>query len=174
MEKNWYAVYTHTGQENKVKSYIERMVDSADLGDRVFRVVVPVEEEHRFVSGKRRTVKKKVFPGYVFVEMAPDDRALYLLRNTTGVTGFVGSEGRARPLPKDEVEGILKAIGEDTLRPKPVWERGEVVRIVTGPFAEFTGRVEGIDDPREKLQVLLSIFGRETPVELDFTQVEKI
>lgn len=176
MEKQWYAVYTHTGQENKVKANIERMVESADLTGKVTRVVVPVEEEVRFAEGKRRTIKKKVFPGYVFVEMNMDDRSWYLLRNTSGVTGFVGSEGQRQPtpLPRDEVEGILKAIGEDTLRARPVWEVGEVLRVLAGPFAEFTGKIEKTDQTRGKLTVLISIFGRDTPVELDFAQVEKI
>jgi transcriptional antiterminator NusG len=176
MEKQWYAVYTHTGQENKVKANIERMAESADLTDKVTRVVVPVEEEVRFVEGKRRTVRKKVFPGYVFVEMNMDDRTWYLLRNTSGVTGFVGSEGQRQPtpLPRDEVESILKAIGEDTLRARPVWEVGEVVRVLTGPFAELTGKIEKTDAARGKLVVLISIFGRDTPVELDFSQVGKI
>jgi len=176
MEKQWYAVYTHTGQENKVRANIERMAESADLTDKVSRVVVPVEEEVRFVEGKRRTVRKKVFPGYVFVEMNMDDRTWYLLRNTSGVTGFVGSEGQRQPtpLPRDEVESILKAIGEDTLRARPVWEVGEVVRVLTGPFAELTGKIEKTDAPHGKLVVLISIFGRDTPVELDFSQVGKI
>jgi transcriptional antiterminator NusG len=176
LEKQWYAVYTHTGQENKVKANIERMAESADLTDKVTRVVVPVEEEVRFVEGKRRTVRKKVFPGYVFVEMNMDDRTWYLLRNTSGVTGFVGSEGQRQPtpLPRDEVESILKAIGEDTLRARPVWEVGEVVRVLTGPFAELTGKIEKTDAARGKLVVLISIFGRDTPVELDFSQVGKI
>lgn len=177
MEKHWYAVYTHTGQENKVKANIERMVESADLSGKVGRVVVPVEEEVRFVEGKRRTIKKKVFPGYVFVEMSMDDRAWYLMRNTSGVTGFVGSsEGQRQPspLPSDEVESILKAIGEDTLRARPVWEPGDTVRVLAGPFADFSGKVEKTDQARGKLTVLISIFGRDTPVELDFAQVERL
>ncbi len=173
-EKQWYAVYTHTGQENKVKSNIERMVESADLRDKVFRVVVPVEEETKFVSGKKRTVKKKVFPGYVFVEMVMDDRAWYLLRNTSGVTGFVGSDGEPTPLPREEVENILRALGEEGLRRLPSWQVGEVVRVLVGPFAEFTGSIQAIDENREKASVLISIFGRDTPVEIDFSHIEKI
>jgi len=173
-DKQWYAVYTHTGQENKVKTNIERMVESADLRDKVFRVVVPVENETKFVGGKKRTIKKKVFPGYVFVEMVMDDRAWYLLRNTSGVTGFVGSETEPVPLPRHEVESILKALGEEGLRRQPAWQVGEVVRVLTGPFAEFSGTIQSIDENREKATVLISIFGRDTPVELDFSHIEKI
>jgi len=173
-EKQWYAVYTHTGQENKVKTNIERMVESADLRDKVFRVVVPVEEETKFVSGKKRTVKKKVFPGYVFVEMVMDDRAWYLLRNTSGVTGFVGSDAAPTPLPREEVDSILRAIGGEGLRRQPAWQVSEVVRVLTGPFAEFTGTIQSIDENREKATVLISIFGRDTPVELDFSHIERI
>jgi len=173
-ERAWYAVYTHTGQENKVKTNIERMVETADLRDKVFRVVVPIEEETRFVGGKKRTVKKKVFPGYVFVEMAMDDRVWYLLRNTSGVTGFVGSDGEPIPLPSNEVESILAALGEERLRPKPAWEVGEVVRILAGPFADFSGRIEKLDPNREKATVVISIFSRDTPVEIDFSHIEKL
>ena len=176
MEKQWYAIYTHTGQENKVKANIERMIESADLLGKVSRVLVPVEEEVRFVEGKRRTIKKKVLPGYVFIEMVMDDRAWYLLRNTSGVTGFVGSEGQQEPTPlaRDEVEGILKVIDEGRVRPKPVWEVGEVVRVLEGPFADFTAKIAKSDAAHGKLGVLISIFGRETPVEVNFDQVERV
>lgn len=174
--KGWYVIYTHTGQEAKVKANIERMVEAADLGDRIFRVEVPMEEETRMVSGKRKTIQRKIFPGYVLVEMALDDETQHMLRNTAGVTGFVGGGPSRRPtaLTEEEVAGVLKTLGDEPVKVKPAFEPGETVMVLSGPFAEFTGVVEEVNLNQGKLRVLMEIFGRETPVELDFAQVEKI
>ncbi len=175
-KKGWYVIYTHTGQEAKVKANIERMVQAADLGDRIFRVEVPMEQETRMVGGKRKTVQRKVFPGYVLVEMILDDETQHMLRNTAGVTGFVGAGPGRRPSPlsESEVATIMKALGDEPVKAKPAFEPGETVMVLSGPFAEFTGVVEEVNPNQEKLRVLMEIFGRETPVELDFAQVEKI
>ncbi len=174
----WYVIYTHTGQEAKVKANIERMIQQADLRDRVRRVEVPMEEEVRMVGGKRKSISRKVFPGYVLVQIAMDDETYHLLRNTAGVTGFVGApHGSARrptPLSDAEVREILKTLGDEPRRVKPAYQRGETVLVLSGPFAEFTGIVDEVNPAREKLRVRMEIFGRETPVELDFAQVEKV
>jgi len=176
-QKGWYVIYTHTGQEAKVKANVERMIRQADLKDRVLRVEVPMEEEVRMVAGKRKSISRKIFPGYVLVEMIMDDETYHLLRNTAGVTGFVGtSQGSGRrptPLSRSEVKEILRALGDEPLRVRPAYERGETVMVLSGPFAEFTGVVDEVNPSREKLRVRMEIFGRETPVELDFAQVAK-
>jgi len=174
----WYVIYTHTGQELKVKSNIQRMIQQADIKDRVRRVEVPMEEEVRMVGGKRKSISRKIFPGYVLVELAMDDETYHLLRNTAGVTGFVGaphgSNRRPAPLSASEVEEILKTLGDEPRRVKPAYERGETVMVLSGPFAEFTGTVDEVNASQEKLRVRMEIFGRETPVELDFAQVGKV
>jgi transcription termination/antitermination protein NusG len=177
-QKGWYVIYTHTGQEMKVKANIERMIRQADLKDRVLRVEVPMEEEVRMVAGKRKTITRRIFPGYVLVEMRMDDQTYHLLRNTAGVTGFVGApQGSNRgptPLSRVEVREILKTLGDEPVRRKPAYERGETVMVLSGPFSEFTGVVDEVNAAREKLRVRMEIFGRETPVELDFAQVQKV
>ena len=174
MDKRWYVVHTLTGQENKVKASLEKMVESKDLAHLVGRVLVPVEEESRVTRGKRRTVKRKLFPGYVLVEMALTDETRHLVRRTAGVTNFVGSSAKPVSLRDDEVSHILKTLGEEAAKPKVLWQVGEGVRVASGPFTEFSGKIVDVNGDREKLKVLISIFGRETPVELDFTQVEKL
>jgi len=173
-EKQWYAVHTYSGHENKVKTNIERRADSMNLKDKVFRILVPTEAELRTRAGKRQEVQRKVFPGYVLIEMVLDDTTWHLVKSTTGVTGFVMSGNKPVPLQDREVQDILEAIEAPDRKPKVKWSRDEVVRVVAGPFADFTGKIEEVNVQKEKLKVLISIFGRDTPVELDFSQVERL
>ena len=174
MEKRWFAVHTLTGQEQKVKASIEKMAESRDMRGSVDRVLVPTEEENRTTRGKRRVVKKKLFPGYVLVHMALTDETRHLVRRTAGVTNFVGSSAKPVPLRDDEVRHILEQLGEEAGKPRVLWSIGEGVRVTAGPFNEFTGKITEVSPEREKAKVSISIFGRETPVELEFTQIEKL
>lgn len=177
MEKNWYVVHTYSGYENKVKANLEKRVESMGMADKIFRVVVPEEEETDFKNGKKKVVKRKVFPGYVLVELVMTDDSWYVVRNTPGVTGFVGSAGsgsKPTPLLPEEVVVILKRMGVEEKRVDVNYELGETVRVKEGPFANFTGNIEEMDKDRSKLKVLVNMFGRDTPVELDFTQIEKL
>ncbi|UGB31109.1 transcription termination/antitermination protein NusG [Metabacillus sp. B2-18] len=177
MEKNWYVVHTYSGYENKVKANLEKRVESMGMEDKIFRVVVPEEEETDIKDGKKKVVKKKVFPGYVLVEIVMTDDSWYVVRNTPGVTGFVGSAGhgsKPTPLLPDEVNFILKRMGMDERRVEIDYELKETVKVTEGPFANFTGSIEEIDQDKNKLKVLVNMFGRETPVELDFSQVTKL
>lgn len=173
-EKHWYAVHTYSGHENKVKTNIERRAESMNLKDKVFRILVPTETELRTRAGKKQEVQRKVFPGYVLVEMVLDDATWYLVKSTTGVTGFVSSGNKPVPLQDREVQAILEAIEAPDRRPKVKWSKDEVVRVTSGPFTDFTGKIEEVNPEKEKMKVLISIFGRDTPVELDFSQVERI
>jgi len=177
MEKNWYVVHTYSGYENKVKANLEKRVESMGMADKIFRVVVPEEEETEIKNGKKKVVKRKVFPGYVLVELVMTDDSWYVVRNTPGVTGFVGSAGsgsKPTPLLPEEVVVLLKRMGVDEKRIDVDYEIGETVRVKEGPFTNFTGSVEEMDKDKAKLKVLVNMFGRETPVELDFTQIEKL
>lgn len=174
MEKNWYAVHTYAGHENKVKTNIERRAESMNLKDKVFRILIPTEQEIRTRGGKKREVQRKLFPGYVLIEMILDDSTWYLVKSTTGVTGFVSSGNKPVPLQGDEIANILEAVEGPRQKPRVQWESAQVIRVTSGPFAEFTGTIQDVNVQKEKLRVLISIFGRDTPVELDFTQVEKI
>jgi len=174
IDKHWYVIHTYSGYENKVKANLERRVASMGMQDKIFRVFVPTEEEIEFKDGKKKITKKKVFPGYVLVEMVMSDDSWYVVRNTPGVTGFVGSGSKPIPLEPDEVRAILKQLGFDEAKPKVAFSVGDVVRVISGPFENFDGRIEEVNVERGKLRVSISMFGRETPVELDFEQVEKI
>jgi transcriptional antiterminator NusG len=177
MEKNWYVVHTYSGYENKVKANLEKRVESMGMTDKIFRVVVPEEEETDIKNGKKKIVKRKVFPGYVLVELVMTDDSWYVVRNTPGVTGFVGSAGsgsKPTPLLPEEVVVILKRMGVEEKRVDVNYEIGETVRVKEGPFANFTGTIEEMDKIKTKLKVLVNMFGRDTPVELDFTQIEKL
>jgi len=173
-ERQWYAVHTYSGHENKVKTNIERRAESMNLKDKIFRMLVPTETELRTRGGKRQEVQRKVFPGYVLIEMILDDTTWYLVKSTTGVTGFVSSGNKPVPLQDKEVQAILDAIEAPDRKPKVKWSKEDVVRVVAGPFTDFTGKIEEINLHKEKLKVLISIFGRDTPVELDFAQVERL
>ena len=177
----WYVVHTYAGYENKVKSNLANRIRSMHVEERIFEVVIPMEDVIEFKGGQRRVVQKKVFPGYLLVRMDLDDDSWYVVRNTPGVTGFVGPSGaKPTPLGRKEVEDILGvakpegAVAEKKVRPRVEFEEGEQVRVVTGPFADFNGAISEIDVDRSKLKVLVNIFGRETPVELEFGQVAKL
>lgn len=177
MEKNWYVVHTYSGYENKVKTNLEKRVETMGMQDKIFRVIVPEEEETDIKNGKKKTVKRKVFPGYVLVEIIMTDDSWYVVRNTPGVTGFVGSAGsgsKPTPLLPEEINTILKSLGVEEKRIDIDFELGETVRVKEGPFANFTGSIEEIDKDKAKLKVLVNMFGRDTPVELEFTQIEKL
>lgn len=173
-EKQWYAVHTYSGHENKVKTNIERRAESMNLKDKIIRILVPTEAELRTRGGKRQEVQRKVFPGYVLIEMVLDEDTWYLVKSTTGVTGFVTSGNKPVPLQDKEIQDILDAIEAPDRKPKVKWSKDEVVRITSGPFTDFTGKIEEVNVQKEKLKVLISIFGRDTPVELDFGQVERL
>lgn len=174
MAKTWYAVHTYSGHENKVKTNIERRAESLGLKEKISRILVPVEEESRVRNGRRTNIKRKVFPGYLLIEMELDDTTWYLVKNTIGVTGFVSSGNKPVPLQEREIANILESLGDGARKAKPTWSKGEVVRVTSGPFADFTGNIEEVNPDKEKIKVLISIFGRDTPVELDFGQIEKI
>ncbi len=169
----WYVLHTYSGYENKVKKSIETRIDALDLTDRVYEIVVPTQDEIEIRSGQRHTVQKKVFPGYVLVRMEMDDDTWYALRNTPGVTGFVNINNVPIPLPDSEVQGILKGMTAEAPRVKISFQVGDTVRITDGPFADFRGEIDEINQERGKIRVLVSFFGRETPVELDFLQAER-
>jgi transcriptional antiterminator NusG len=175
-ERHWYAIHTYSGYENKVKSHLEARINSMEMRNKIFRVIVPMEEEVEIKQGQRRTVQRKVFPGYVLVEMIMSDEAWYVVRNTPGVTSFVGSGTRPVPLQDHEIASILKQVTKETEKPKAKvnFAKGQSVRVIDGPFTEFIGTVSDINMDRNKVTVLVSFFGRETPVVLDFLQVEKI
>jgi len=176
-DRKWYVIHTYSGYENKVKANLERRIKSMAMQDFVYRVLVPMDKEVEFKDGKRREVEKKVYPGYVLVEMKMTDASWYVVRNTQGVTGFVGSPGSGEkplPLADKEVKTILKQMGIETPKLKIDFSRGDRVKVASGPFFDLTGTVDEIDPQKEKLRALISIFGRETPVELEFYQVEKV
>ncbi|OIQ59074.1 hypothetical protein MOTE_14870 [Moorella thermoacetica] len=174
MEKAWYVIHTYSGYENKVKANLEKRVESMNIGDKIFRIVVPMEDEAQIKDGKRKIVKRKVYPGYVMVEMVLTDASWYVVRNTPGVTGFVGTGNKPIPLREEEVEQILQQMGVEEPRPRIDVSVGENVRVTSGPFENFIGSIEEIMADKGKLRVLVSMFGRETPIELDFNQIEKI
>ena len=177
---SWYINHTYSGQEDVVEKNLNLRIQSLDMQDRIIQVLVPTEEEVVFKDGKRRSERKKLFPGYILVQMDMDDESWYAVRNTPGVTGFVSSEDesdkRPKPVPLEDkqIEDILKQVDSDATRIKIGLEMGETVRITEGPFVDFIGAVNDIDEGKGKVRVLVSFFGRETPVELDFLQVERI
>ena len=172
-EKRWYVIHTYSGYENKVSANLERKVHSLGMENEIFRIVIPMENEVEIKDGKKRSVQRKVFPGYVLVEMIVNDRSWYAVRNTPGVTGFVGSGSKPIPLTDEEVRQIMRAMGVEESRPKIDFQLHQLVRLKTGPFADCLGKVSEINEERGKLKVLVDMFGRETPVEVDFTQVEE-
>ena len=175
----WYIVHTYSGQEDRVKKNLEIRISSMDMKDKIFQVVVPTEEEVEIKSGRRTSVSRRVFPGYVIIQMMMDDTSWYVVRNTPGVTGFVSAEDehdkRPKPVPLEEreVDAILKQMESSKPRLKSGLEKGQTVRIVEGPFVDFMGVIDEVYADRSKVKVLVSFFGRETPIELDFLQVEK-
>lgn len=172
MDKNWYVVHTYSGYENKVKANLEKRIVHMKMGDRIFRVLVPMENELERKGGQTRTVQKKVFPGYVLVEMKMTDESWFVVRNTPGVTGFVGTGVRPIPLAESELRNIMKRMGIKDPVMKVKFKKGDNVKINHGPFAGVVAVCEDVMPEKGKLKVSLSIFGRETPMELDFDQVE--
>jgi len=169
----WYVVHCYSGYENKVRHNLEHRIETMGMKDKIFDVVVPTEEEIEIKEGKRRTIERRVFPGYILVQMIMDEDSWYVVRNTPGVTGFVGMGNDPTPLRPEEVSSIVKRMEAEAPRIKVTFSTGQQVRIIDGPFNDFIGTVSAIDMERAKVRVMVSFFGRETPVELDFLQVEK-
>ena len=169
----WYVIHCYSGYENKVRHNLEQRIETMGMKDQVFDVVVPIEEEVEVRDGKRRTVERHIFPGYVLVNMVLTEESWFVVRNTPGVTGFVGMGQMPTPLRPEEVSQIIKRMEADAPRIKVTFRQGERVRIVDGPFNDFRGTVAEIDMDKAKVRVMVNFFGRETPVELDFLQVEK-
>ncbi len=172
-DRHWYVVHCYSGYENKVRHNLEQRIESMNMKDFIFDVVVPTEEEIEVKEGKRRTIERRVFPGYILVNMKMNEESWYVVRNTPGVTSFVGMGNDPTPLRPEEVSQIIKRMEADAPRIKVTFKQGERVRIVDGPFNDFRGTVDEIDMERAKVRVMVNFFGRETPVELDFLQVEK-
>jgi len=174
MEPRWYVIHTYAGYENKVKSNLEHRIASMDMEDKIFKVVVPTEEVMELKGGKKEVVQKKMLPGYILVQMILSDDSWYVVRNTPGVTGFVGSSAKPTPLTDQEAMKLIKRPAAEKPRPKTEFEEGMSVRVASGPFADMTGTIAEINLDQSKLKVMVSIFGRETPVELTFDQVTKL
>jgi transcriptional antiterminator NusG len=172
-DRSWYVVHCYSGYENKVRHNLEQRIETMGMKDMIFDIVVPTEEEIEVKEGKRRTVERRVFPGYILVNMIMTEESWYVVRNTPGVTGFVGMGNQPTPLRPEEVSQIIKRMEAEAPRIKVTFKSGERVRIVDGPFNDFRGTVSEIDMERAKVRVMVNFFGRETPVELDFLQVEK-
>ena len=169
----WYVVHCYSGYENKVRHNLEQRIETMEMKNKIYDVVVPTEEEIEIKNGRRRTVERRVFPGYILVQMIMDEDSWYVVRNTPGVTGFVGMGNEPTPLRPEEVAQIVKRMEAEAPRIKIAYKTGQKVRIIDGPFNDFIGTVSDIDMERAKVRVMVSFFGRETPVELDFLQVEK-
>jgi len=172
-QKQWYVVHTYSGYEERVKKNLEQRIKSMDSGD-IFQVIIPTEEETEVKNGQRRKVTKKILPSYILIQMNMSDQSWNIVRNTPGVTGFVGTENKPAPLPEEEVSRILKQMAAEAPRVRVGFRQGQSIRVIDGPFIDFMGIVDDINEQRGKVKVLLSLFGRETPVELDFLQVEKL
>ena len=174
LERNWYAVHTYAGYENAVLRNLKQRIESLGMEDKIFSVVLPVEKKVKIKGGKRVTVEEKIYPGYVLVDMVVTDDSWYVVRNTPRVTGFVGSGVFPVPLEKKEVDSLFARMNKDEVKHTIDLAIDETVKIVDGPFKDLEGKVSEVDDSRGKIKVLVSMFGRETPVELDFLQVKKI
>jgi transcriptional antiterminator NusG len=172
-EKQWYVVHCYSGYENKVRHAIEQRIESMGMQDKIFDVLVPTQEEIEVHEGKRKSIERRIFPGYILVQMKMDEDSWYVVRNTPGVTGFVGMGNEPTPLRPEEVKDIIYKIEREEPKLKVTFKPGQKVRIIDGPFNDFHGTVADIDMEKSKVRVMVSFFGRETPVELDFLQVEK-
>ena len=172
-EAQWYVIHAYSGHEEKVKKNLEKRIESMDMHDKILEVFVPMEDEIEIKDGKRRHVQKRIFPGYILVKMVMSDESWYVVRNTPGVTSFVGSGNKPVPLQETELKSILKQVKQEP-QIRVEFQLGESVRVVDGPFADFLGKVDEINAEKGKLKVLVNMFGRETPVELDLLQVEKV
>jgi len=173
-EKNWYVLHTYSGYEENVKRNLEQRIESMDMIDKIFQVLVPTENKIKIKGGKRQIVREKIFPGYVLVQMIVDDASWYVVRNTPNVTGFIGSGTLPIPLSENEIKELQRRMGVKEPKYKINVSVGTTVKITDGPFQEIEGRVSDVDEARGKIKVMVQMFGRETPVELDFLQVKKI
>lgn len=173
-ERNWYAIHTYAGYENAVARNLKQRIQSLDMGNKIFNVIVPTEKKVKVKGGKRATVEEKIYPGYILVDMIVTDDSWYVVRNTPRVTGFVGSGVTPVPLDKAEVDTLFARMNTDHAKHNIDLAAGEAIQIVDGPFKDFEGKVSEVDEDRGKVKVLVSMFGRETPVEIDFLQVKKI
>lgn len=173
-QKQWFVVHTYSGYEDRIKQNLEQRIKFMDAGSEISQIVIPTEDEIEVRNGQRRTVTKKILPGYILIQMDMSDRSWNIVRNTTGVTGFVGGGDKPVPLREEEVDQILKQMAAKTPRVKVGFRKGQSIRVTDGPFIDFVGVVDEISSGKGKAKVLLSLFGRETPVELDFLQMEKI
>ncbi|MFA5134459.1 MAG: transcription termination/antitermination protein NusG [Patescibacteria group bacterium] len=172
--RKWYVLHTYSGYEENVARNLRQRIESMDMQDKIFSVLIPTEKKIKIKNGKRRVVTEKIFPGYVLVEMMVTDDSWYVVRNTPNVTGFVGSGTTPTPISEEEVKAIQKRMGVEEPKYKIDVAAGTPVKIVDGPFKEFEGKVSEVDEARGKVKVLVSMFGRETPIELDFLQIKKI
>lgn len=176
MAKNWYVIHTQTGWEEKVRASLEKRIKQSSQEDMVSQILIPTERVAEVREGKKKISQRKFFPGYILLEMELNDETWYLVKNTPGVSGFIGPRARPVPLKEEEIKAILKHTEEAQEKPLPktVFEKGEGVRVIDGPFVNFNGTVEDINPIKGKLKVIISIFGRSTPVELEYWQVEKV
>ncbi len=172
-ERNWYAIHTYSGYENAVTRNLKQRIDSLGMNDKIFNVVVPTEKKIRVKGGKRVVEEERVYPGYVLVEMIVDDESWYVVRNTPRVTGFVGSGTQPVPLTEAEYNALMKQMSSNTVKHKLDLVADDIITIVDGPFKDFSGNVEDVNYEKSKLHVSVVIFGRSTPVELEFSQIEK-
>ncbi len=174
LEKKWYVLHTYSGYEDNVSRNLKQRIESMGMEDKIFSVLVPKEKKIKIKNGKRKTVEERIFPGYVLVQMIVTDDSWYVVRNTPNVTGFIGSGTIPTPISEEEIKTLQKRMGVSEPKYKIDVVVGEAIKIIDGPFKDFDGKVNDIDPDRGKIKVLVSVFGRETPVELDFLQIKKI
>jgi transcriptional antiterminator NusG len=172
--RRWYAIHTYSGYEDAVAEALNQRIESLDMQDKIFAVLVPKEKKIKIKNGKRKTSEEKIFPGYVLVEMVVTDDSWYVVRNTPNVTGFIGTGTIPTPIAQEEIDALMKRVGVAEPETTLDVEKGSVVQITDGPFKNFEGKVSEVDENRGKVKVLVNMFGRETPVELDFLQVKKV
>ncbi|PIP34547.1 transcription termination/antitermination protein NusG [Candidatus Falkowbacteria bacterium CG_4_10_14_0_2_um_filter_41_15] len=172
--RRWYVLHTYSGYEENVTRNLKQRVDTLDMGDKIFNVLVPTEKKTKIKNGKRKIVEEKVFPGYVLVEMIVTDESWYVVRNTPNVTGFIGVGSTPTPVGDEEIKGLMKRMGQEDPKFKIDVTVGDLVRITEGPFKNMEGKIVNIDEAKGKIKVNVSMFGRETPVELDFLQIKKV
>jgi transcription termination/antitermination protein NusG len=173
-ERNWYVIHTYSGYEDAVTRNLKQRIESLGMEDKIFQVLVPKEKKIKIKNGKRKVVEEKIYPGYVLVEMVVTDDSWYVVRNTPNVTGFVGSGTTPIPVSKQEIDYLVKRMGDDTPQFDIQVQTGDMVKIVDGPFKDFDGKVSQVDQERGKVKVLVDMFGRDTPVELDSLQIKKL
>jgi len=173
-QKNWYVIHTYSGYEDAVAKALKQRVESLDMGDKIFNVIVPKEKKIKIKDGKRKVTEEKIYPGYVLVEMIVTDDSWYVVRNTPNVTGFVGADTTPIPVSKEEIDNLMKKMGVEEPQYKIEVKIGDLVKITDGPFKDFDGKISEIDEERGKVKVYINMFGRDTPVELDSLQIKKL